>query len=253
MGTEGERLTTLRYRSIQILITRIPPQSLEIDLLIRGRGARVAGGRIEQDSEGEGSAVLGGVVLGPRFGRGARAIQDGTRGDEVLAVGGCGVLGLLVVDAQIRVFVGGVDLVAGRGLGPGVWGCRWQVRLDAGSLDLVALAGGGGRGGGLGRAGDLQVGADAEGGGDDGLVHDLGLFSVHGPEDVGGDDAIGPLVHMEDATVSGVGQTDFLLGRRQGKGTYSSGNKEPCAVKPFPLKDATQAGSIVWCATPSAI
>ena len=125
--------------------------------------------------------------------------------------------------------------------------------LDAGSLDLIAYAGCSGRSCGAGRAGDGYVGADAEGGGSYGLVHDLGLFGVHGTEDVHGYDAVGPLVHVEDATVSGGGQTDCVLCGRKGKGIYLSGNKEPCAVKPSPLKDASQSGSIVLCATPSAI
>lgn len=91
--------------------------------------------------------------------------------------------------------------------------------LDAGALDLVADAGCCGCGGRACRAGDGQVGADAEGGGDGGLVHDLGLLGVHGPEDVGGYDAVGPLVHVEDATVSGDGQICRCLVREE-KGAY---------------------------------
>ena len=90
--------------------------------------------------------------------------------------------------------------------------------LDAGSLDLVAHAGRCGGGCWAGRAGDGYVGADAEGGGGYGLVHDLGLFGVHGIEDVGGNDAVGPLVHVEDATVSGNGQICLLLVRDEREG-----------------------------------
>ena len=74
-------------------------QRREVGLLIRGRGAGVAGSGIEQHGEREGSAVLGRVVLGAGGGRRAGAIQDGIGRDEVLAVGGGGVGGLFVVDA----------------------------------------------------------------------------------------------------------------------------------------------------------
>lgn len=101
----------------------ISPQGLEIDFLIPLRRSRIAGVHIEHDVEREGPAVLGSVGLGAGLGRRVGGVQDGAGRDEVVAIGGGGVGGLLVVDAYEGVFVGGVDLDADGRLGSAVRGC----------------------------------------------------------------------------------------------------------------------------------